>query len=125
MTTNTADLARKLPTQACYDLLSIWANPAAHRRISSPLLAQKGLVNVVDGQAALSELGVRVIRHLDAGHQVQMRGRMVAILRKVLAAQAVDDDIEQEFAAFTTSELDAFAAALDQLRTAITRARKD
>ena len=113
--TNTAELARKLPTQARYDLLSIWANPAAHRRIASPLLAQKGLVNVVDGQAALSELGVRVIRHLDAGHQVQMRGRMVEIVRRVLAAQAVDDDIEQAFRRFTTSELDQFAAALEHV----------
>ena len=119
MTTNTADLARKLPTQARYDLLRIWANPAAHRRISSPLLTQKGLVNVVDGQATLSERGVQVVRHLDAGHQVQMRGRMVEIVRKVLAAQAVDDDIEQEFSRFTTSELDQFAAALDHVRAAL------
>jgi hypothetical protein len=119
---NTAELARKLPTQARYDLLSIWADPAAHRRISSPLLTQKGLVNVVDGQATLSERGVQVVRHLDAGHQVQMRGRMAEIFRRVLAAQAVDSvatDIEQEFARFTTSELDQFAAALDHVRAAL------
>jgi hypothetical protein len=116
MTTNTADLARKLPTQARYDLLRIWANPAAHRRISSPLLTQKGLVNVVDGQATLSERGVRVVRHLDAGHQVQVRGRFLRIIEQVLASQTVDDDVEQAFHRFTTSELDQFAAALDHVQ---------
>lgn len=115
---NTADLARKLPFEDRITLLRLaLGEPVA----PSANLTRKALVDVVDGRPALSDVGTRVTRHLDAGHRVQVRGRMVRILERVLAAQTVDGEVEQEIARLAPDELDLFAAALDRVRAALPR----
>lgn len=125
--TNTADLARKLPEQACYDLLRVCTvTDRASRRPVHPVLLTKALVNVNEGINEPTELGARVARHLDAGYQVQRRGQFLRIVERVLAAKTVDDDIEQAFRGrFTVAELDQFVAALNYVCAAARQASKD
>ncbi len=120
--TNTADIARKLCTQDRIDLLRILTDP--HRVVPSSTLLQGKLVNVTDGQPSLSELGVQVVRHLDAGHRVQVRGKLVKIFEQVLATQTADDvEIEQAFRQhFAVGDLELFAEKLDQVCVAMRRA---
>jgi hypothetical protein len=121
---NTAQIARDLPTQARIDLLRIVTEP--HRIVPCAALIKKKLVNVTDGEASLSELGMRVVRHLDAGHQVQMRGRFLRIIELVLAAHTAQDDIEQAFREkFTPAELDQLTSVLAHVGGALRQAVKE
>jgi len=119
---NTAELARKLPFADRIALLRLALGEAT---TPTSLLTTKKLVNVVDGESSLTDLGVKVARHLDAGHRVQVRGRITAIVARVWDAQTVDAAIEQAFRQFTTSELDQAVSVLSEAAAAARAAGKD
>jgi len=126
---NPAELARKLSTEARYDLLRIVTHQPSRRPVHPELTQPRNgmvLVNLIDGEPLATELGKKVARHLAAGHEVQQCGRLLRIVARVHAAKTLDEDIERMFRdQFTPADLDLAVATLAHACAAARAAGKD
>ena len=120
---DTARLVRELPLGVKAAFLQLPEAPKSWTALPSKVLLpmlRQGLVNMVDGNLAISDKGLAVIAHLEGASRRAARERFVRLVETALEHEVPDEDLELTFRThFTTSELAGIDPSLAAVRRAL------